>query len=95
MCVESVPSDQDLQKYIVNKCSAKWRSIGTYLNLDSNILEGIRVDTHLPDSQEKLFKVLVTWKKNSNSTWKVLIEALENAEQKSIVEELVKDYQFN
>ena len=70
------PKDSDLLRYIVPKFAAKWRDLGTYLEIPSHSLDTIAAD-HPSDSKKCCNTMLQEWKKISPyCTWDKLQKAI-------------------
>ena len=89
---DTVPSDEDLQVYVVNKCASQYRTIGTLLRLDYETIDSVRGNASLQSVKDKCFEVLMHWKRTraaGENTWRALLGALRNEDTcRMVVEEL-------
>ena len=93
LLVGKKPTEIHLRRHICKKIAGNWKEVCTYLGvLDEEMKSAERENPH--NNKQAMFECLLLWHKGNYSsqglppTWKVLLEALEDAEYKELAKEL-------
>ena len=85
---EQAPVTDILMQSICGDVGAYWRDLGTFLGLESAVMDNIETD--IIECRERAWKVLRKWKQKSGkkATVTILINALKKTERKDVAEKL-------
>ena len=89
----SKPLLKDLMNALYHKVAGKWKTIGVYLEIPSEVLTGI-AEKCRDDPHRCLIEMLETWTKRIHppSSWATVIEAVEFLGEEQLGRELSDKY---
>ena len=85
---EQAPVTDILIQSISGDVGAYWRDLGTFLGLESTVMDNIETD--IKECRERAWKVLRKWKqkRGKEATVRILINALKKTEREDVAEKL-------
>ena len=88
--LQVAPPQHMFLKLVVLKISAKWRTFGSFLNIPSNDLDGMQLQSPLNDPVECFTRVYDHWKRSFECpfTWETAVNVLNTMGEKSISQQL-------